>query len=187
MYSFDIFDTLITRSTADPKGIFMLMQKDMKETEEYDSFLLSNFYELRTGAENLARRYAESQGKQEVTLDDIYDAMATTACVTEEQQEKLKKLEIEIECNNVLGLSKNIDLLKKLKNEGQHLVLISDMYLSENHIRAMWILFFEIFRFMYLPNMERQREAESFFDLLKKRKIQVFQIGFITVIMNMQI
>ena len=59
----------------------------MKETEEYDSFLLSNLYELRTGAENLARRYAESQGKQEVTLDDIYDAMATTACVTEEQQE----------------------------------------------------------------------------------------------------
>lgn len=27
MHSFDIFDTLITRSTAVPQGIFMLMEK----------------------------------------------------------------------------------------------------------------------------------------------------------------
>ena len=173
MYSFDIFDTLITRSTADPKGIFMLMQKDMKETEEYDSFLLSNFYELRTGAENLARRYAESQGKQEVTLDDIYDAMATTACVTEEQQEKLKKLEIEIECNNVLGLSKNIDLLKKLKNEGQHLVLISDMYLSENHIRSMLCHVDSVFRDIPIyvsSEYGKTKGSGELFRLVKKKE-----------------
>lgn len=136
MYSFDIFDTLITRTTADPKGVFLLMQEAMKEMWEYDSFLLSNFYELRIGAESLARKYARLQGKQEVTLNDIYYAMATTTCVTEEQLEELKKLEVKTEYNNVLGLSKNIDLLKRLKDKGHHLILVSDMYLCENCIRS---------------------------------------------------
>lgn len=35
MYSFDIFDTLITRTTAEPEGIFILMQERLS-TEEYN-------------------------------------------------------------------------------------------------------------------------------------------------------
>lgn len=58
MYSFDIFDTLITRRTAAPKGIFMLMQGIMRKTGGYPPFLTENFYELRVGAEELAWQYA---------------------------------------------------------------------------------------------------------------------------------
>ena len=97
MYSFDVFDTLITRYTFEPKGIFVLMQEIMQRVGEYDSFLISNFYELRTGAEELARVYATANGKREITLDDIYRSLMTTACITLEQKEKLKKLEIETE------------------------------------------------------------------------------------------
>ena len=137
MYSFDVFDTLITRYTFEPKGIFVLMQEIMQRVGEYDSFLISNFYELRTGAEELARVYATANGKREITLDDIYRSLMTTACITLEQKEKLKKLEIETEYNNVIGISKNIELLKELKNKKAHMVLISDMYLSEKDIRRM--------------------------------------------------
>ena len=31
LYSFDIYDTLITRKTATPEGIFALMQKQLEE------------------------------------------------------------------------------------------------------------------------------------------------------------
>ena len=85
MYSFDVFDTLITRYTFEPKGIFVLMQEIMQRVGEYDSFLISNFYELRTGAEELARVYATANGKREITLDDIYRSLMTTACITLEQ------------------------------------------------------------------------------------------------------
>lgn len=137
MYSFDIFDTLITRCTASPKGIFMLMQEKIRQTGGYDSYLFENFCALRTGAEELARIHAaKSHGKQEITLDDIYRALATTACITDRQQEQLKELEVNTECSSVFGIQKNIALLKDLRNRHEKVVLISDMYLGEKNIRS---------------------------------------------------
>ena len=83
MYSFDIFDTLITRATAEPKGIFKLMQEIMREKGGYPPFLTENFYELRVGAEELAWRYVSSRGKREVTLSDILQARGwcTRGCI----------------------------------------------------------------------------------------------------------
>lgn len=135
MYSFDIFDTLITRATAEPKGIFMLMQEIMREKGGYPPFLTENFYELRVGAEELAWRYVSSRGKREVTLSDIYKTLATITDISETDQEKLRNLEIEIEYNNILPVRKNIALLNELKEKGEHIVLISDMYLGEEDIR----------------------------------------------------
>jgi len=135
MYSFDVFDTLVTRCTAEPKGIFMLMQKRLQEIGEYATYFADNFYELRVGAEELARKHANGNEKQEITLDDIYKVLATTACISETQREHLKKFEVETEYNNVLGVIQNIKLLKELNARGEHIVLISDMYLSEANIR----------------------------------------------------
>lgn len=137
MYSFDVFDTLITRSTATPKGIFMLMQAIIQEQKEYPSFISENFYELRIGAEELARINAYMNEKSEVTLDEIYQALGMTSCISKAQLEKLKQLEVEVEYNNTIGITKNIALLKMLKSQGEHIVLISDMYLNETDIRSM--------------------------------------------------
>ncbi len=137
MYSFDVFDTLITRCTARPKGIFMLMQESVKRSGMYGIFLADNFYELRIGAEKLARAHASSQSRQEVTLDEIYEALSTISCMTEEQREELKSLEIELEYRNVLGITENINYIRKLVSQGEHIVLISDMYLGESIIRHM--------------------------------------------------
>ena len=130
MYSFDIFDTLITRCTAEPKGIFMLMKEKIQESREYPSFFTENFCELRIGAEELVRVHIRDSGKQEVTLNDIYQMLAAVSCLTKRQQEQLMKLEVETEYNCVLGISQNIRKLRELKSRGEHIVLISDMYLS---------------------------------------------------------
>ncbi len=134
MYSFDIFDTLITRCTAEPKGIFMLMREKIRESREYPPFFTENFYELRIGAEELARTHIQESGKQEVTLNDIYRILASVSCLTEQQQGKLEKLEVETEYNCALGIPQNIKKLKELKNRGEHIVLISDMYLSGEQV-----------------------------------------------------
>ncbi len=137
MYSFDVFDTLITRSTVEPIGVFMLMQDMLEKKREYASFFTANFCELRIGAEKIAQQYAYIKGKQEIILKDIYTALATIGCISVNQQEELEKMEVQIEYNNVLGIPPNINLLKKLKAQGEHIVLISDMYLKEKHIRDM--------------------------------------------------
>ena len=146
MYSFDIFDTIITRSTAEPEGIFMLMQEKLQKEIGYDPLFTANFYELRVGAEKASRRYARLKGRQEISLEDIYRILAMTACVSEAQTEELKKLEVKTECDNILGIKDNIDLLKKLIIQGERVVLISDMYLDEACIRHMLCLVDPIFK-----------------------------------------
>lgn len=44
--SFDVFDTLITRKTATPKGIFKIMQEVLKSNNKYTNlpeFIKDNF------------------------------------------------------------------------------------------------------------------------------------------------
>ena len=146
MYSFDVFDTLITRCTAEPKGIFLLMGEKMREGSEYAPFFTENFYELRIGAEEWARAHTQGKGKQEVTLKDIYDVLETTSYLTKKQQENLMTLEVETECNSALGICSNINMLKSLKDKGERIVLISDMYLGGEQIRHILCKVDEVFR-----------------------------------------
>ena len=66
VYSFDVFDTLITRTTAEPKGIFLIMQEvltqDKKYVEEY-SYVSEHFAEYRISAEQEARKQATRNKK----------------------------------------------------------------------------------------------------------------------------
>ena len=170
MYSFDIFDTLITRRTAEPKGIFMLMQEKIQENGEYSTFLAGNFYELRVGAEELARLYANENRKQEITLDDIYKALATAACITEKEKEQLKRLELETEYKNVLGIFRNINLVKELRAKGENIVLISDMYLGKEDIRRMLCRVDAVFRDipLYVSSEYGKTKSGGLFQVVKK-------------------
>ena len=50
LYSFDIFDTLITRTTATPCGIFSIMEKHLLQDSEYANFpeiVKQNFFIIR--------------------------------------------------------------------------------------------------------------------------------------------
>lgn len=58
--SFDIFDTLLVRTYANPKDVF----RHIEETEEVPLFT-----ELRVNAENEARLLSS---QEEITLDEIY-------------------------------------------------------------------------------------------------------------------
>lgn len=148
MYSFDIFDTLIARTTATPKGIFALM-KDRLEKErgvhDLDVFVVDNFFELRIHSEELARKSKEMQWIEEVTLQDIYDAMSLCGCISHEQKKYLMDLEIKTEIENVIGIEENILRLKELLEKGENVVLISDMYLSADVIRKMLLKIDKIF------------------------------------------
>lgn len=140
MVSFDIFDTLITRTVWEPFGIFLLMQKRL-EDRSYDGiisdYVRDNFALMRKNAEEQARQVSEHIGKEEVTLDEIYAAFAQSAYVSENVLEDLKKLEIQTEIENSIAILKNIESVKDYLNHGEQVVLISDMYLPNNVIRGL--------------------------------------------------
>ena len=50
LYSFDVFDTLITRRTATPTGIFALIQRELNIKPEFNnlpSYIKKDFFQIR--------------------------------------------------------------------------------------------------------------------------------------------
>lgn len=140
MYSFDVFDTLITRATATPQGIFALMREKLaleKDKNGLEDYVIDNFFELRIHSEELIRKSGMFQEVEEVTLREIYRAMAVCGCLSEDQIDYLCDVEQNVEIAYVEAIDINIDRVKKLLSERERVVLISDMYLSAAVIRKM--------------------------------------------------
>ena len=136
MYSFDIFDTLITRNTASPYGIFLIMQKLLSKNGIKKEYLFDNFAKLRIKAEKNARQFNVST---EISLIDIYKELAQMFYLDDNELSILMDLEIRTEINCALGIDENIKKLINLIERNEHVVLISDMYLSEPTIRNILI------------------------------------------------
>ena len=138
LYSFDVYDTLITRKTATPKGIFALMQKCLLELDMYREIpekLRKNFYCMRLEAERVARSALQGTENEDFTLSCIYKCLQDMELLTDEQTQCLLQLEYQVEKENSIPISENIEKVKKLTEEGKRVVLISDMYLEAEVIR----------------------------------------------------
>lgn len=150
LYSFDIFDTLITRTTAYPTGIFSIMQKILQTDNRYQNipkFVADNFFTMRTEAETFVRGHnLYKLSLIDVTLDDIYNIIRNNQDLDDVQIEQLKALELECEKNNIVPVKANVEKLKNLVNAGEKVILISDMYLSSKQIKELLISVDNIFK-----------------------------------------
>lgn len=170
MISFDIFDTLITRKTYYPQGIFLLVGQQLIDAlKDIKDYTYNNFHTLRINAEKDARRYAEQDGREEITLDEIYDLLTIRMSLSKENIECIKKLEIQTEIDNAYPIIKNIKLLKSLVDKGEHIVLISDMYLREGIIREILLkqdpVFEHIPIYISCERKKTKRSGSLYFDV----------------------
>lgn len=141
LYSFDIFDTLITRKVATPKGIFVLMKDIINQSPQFADLpndVKTNFFNYRTNSEFYLRQINNqwNDGK-DISLDMIYNHIQHTYFLTNEQTQAIKELEIQLEFDNIIPIKENIEKLKVLLEKGKRVVLISDMYLPEYIIKEM--------------------------------------------------
>jgi predicted HAD superfamily hydrolase len=144
MYSFDVFDTLITRTTATPVGIFALVEKELKSNTAYTdipAYVRNNFFEIRKNLEPQLMYQYDKSGKvlyDDVRIfpsyDDIYVFFQNRYALTAEQSERIKRLEIEIELNNSVPVVRNLQKVVSILERGEIVVFISDMYLPEKII-----------------------------------------------------
>lgn len=147
LYSFDIFDTLITRRVATPPGIFAIMQSVISNQTNLSPFIKDNFYRIRIETENLVRKCIFRKFQfEEITFDEIYADIQHNYNLSSAEIEFLKNLEITTEINNILPIEENISKLKELIYNGERVVLISDMYLSEDIIRNILVNVDSIFK-----------------------------------------
>ena len=145
IYSFDIFDTLITRITYNPKGIFAIMQKKLEKENRYSTYFITNFSRIREEAELNARNYAIENHQREISIKDIYKSISEFDNLNQSKIEDLIDLEISTEKECTISIDDNIKALKELINNGETVILLSDMYLDGDVIREILVSIDEVF------------------------------------------
>lgn len=146
MYSFDVFDTLVSRTTYNPKQIFSLMQEYICQHSDEFLFLSDdckkNFGFLREEAEDLSSiMYAD----KEVVLEQIYDSFFKMTGESTVGMKRLMELEIQFEIQNSIPIDENISHVKELIESGEDVILISDMYLKSEIIRKILVQHDDVF------------------------------------------
>lgn len=147
--SFDVFDTLVTRRVATPKGIFALMQEKLADAAVLPGVPLRvrrGFFDMRWFYERKARERWQKDSREDITLGEIYKCMGETEGLSGELLQELMKLELDIEAQNLVGIERNIRQLKELLASGHRGILISDMYLGAREIRSLLVTVDEVFR-----------------------------------------
>lgn len=134
--SFDIFDTLILRPFYYPKDMFILMD------DYFDSLLNSHsidFSKMRVSGEVVARekKYNNTPSLEDVTLDEIYDAISEVYGVSDEILNSMKNKEIEMELRFCVPRKTVHELYELALFTNKKVICTSDMYLPKNVIEKM--------------------------------------------------
>lgn len=130
-YSFDIFDTLISRKSANDKGVFVALREKLKGIDklEFPDYFIDEFVALRLRAQTVAH---ETSSCPEITLDEIYAALGSDfPQLTTEHLQLLQEWEESIEIGNCYPIPQNVSRVMELIDSGHKVFLISDMYLSK--------------------------------------------------------
>lgn len=130
--SFDIFDTLVCRPLGRPSDLFELLDRDFSRNNES----AVSFRVIRTEAEAVLRRKIISGAisREDITLDEIYEVIASDFGVSPELAMALKNKENELEITLCKPRVSGKYLYEMAKQTSAKVILTSDMYLTEDVI-----------------------------------------------------
>lgn len=131
--SFDVFDTAVTRTTADPKGLFNLIKKEIIKSNIFIPIeLLDNFLNIRVSSERFVRRDKLSE---DITILQIYNYIGRKFSLSDKTIKLLIDIEIQEEMKSIRVVKGTLKLINHLRAGGCRIIFISDMYLPYNVIR----------------------------------------------------
>lgn len=132
-YSFDVFDTVLTRTVTDPKDVFVLISQKLKDsTFGFNSSLIESFWGARVLAEFVARRQTVHE---DVGIYDIYNIVKILFELDNCQVEKLVEVELMVERSVLVPVDGAGEMLSSLRDSGRGLLFVSDMYLPKLFIQ----------------------------------------------------
>jgi FMN phosphatase YigB (HAD superfamily) len=144
IYSFDIFDTLVTRRVGTPRGVFVYMQRCLLDAPlGLPHELCQGFVEERVAAEHDARHEAHNHDSQathqveEVDFADIYTCLGRRYGLSTSDIKRLMELELSAEARFLYGIPEMLSRFHSLAERGRRIVLISDMYLRRQDLKQL--------------------------------------------------
>lgn len=129
IYSFDVFDTLITRVTGSPEVVFLFLGKRLIGLNLIDC-TAEAFARLRVEAERRTRRNVGAG----MALADIYSELGYSLGLTATQASKLGYQEMVLQSELIRPVSCLQGRLHELRDGGHDIIFVSDMYLSASFI-----------------------------------------------------
>jgi predicted HAD superfamily hydrolase len=130
--SFDVFDTSILRALARPEDLFLLMEPAVRRRL---GRLSLDFAAARRTAERLAReRVWEKERLPEVSLEEIYSALAESIELDPAQAREIIEMEIAAELDVCRQNPFIHELYRWCLDRGKRVAFISDTYLPETVI-----------------------------------------------------
>lgn len=133
MYSFDVFDTLLTRVVAHPVDVFRFIQKDIRGKKELPAALREKFLSARVWAEFKSRRLSVNE---DVSLPAIYEVIERDYRLHPSTAQWLLSREQEMEGRCLVPIASQLLRVRQLREEGRPVLFISDMYLPSDFIRT---------------------------------------------------
>lgn len=130
VWSFDVFDTVLTRKVGAPRSVFILLGL-LARNKGYITMTAGDFASERALAELQARRRLH----YEVTLQDIYKQLSRNISLSEQDSSELMNTEMLLETRLIEPIPEICEQIKQLKNAGQNIIFVSDMYLSAEFIK----------------------------------------------------
>lgn len=138
VYSFDIFDTIVTRKVIAPRDVYAIVQEELGAMDSNLPVILrKKFWAFRVWAEFMARRQSPAE---DISLTDIYALLARQLDLSAGQQELLMSKELEMESLLMLPITGSQSLIAELRQKGA-VVFVSDMYLPADFIRNLLVSF----------------------------------------------
>lgn len=131
--SFDIFDTLIIRPFYEPKDLFILLNEYFNKL--FNSNGIFEFSKIRTEAEAYVReKLYKEHGYEDITLDDIYDAIAKLYDLPIDKLKKIRIKETELEINFCKRRETIYSIYNMCRYLQKRIVATTDMYLPRTTI-----------------------------------------------------
>ncbi|MUG96401.1 hypothetical protein F7734_30270 [Scytonema sp. UIC 10036] len=128
--SFDVFDTVLTRTVGAPKAIFFLLGKQLAS-----QFLINCTPEAFAYARISAEQRAYGNVGERCSLYQIYIELAAALRLSDEQREKIMHLECVLESQLIRPVPIARDLIQAARAQGKRVVFVSDMYLPAEFIK----------------------------------------------------
>jgi len=132
--SLDVFDTVFYRLCPRPVDVFQFMEPDVASVVPN---IATGFADLRIRAEHLAREKCISEGKEDCSLEEIYEVIGRIAVLPAEILNRLMAFELQAE-RRLLYINPEIKALyDKALQSVSKIIFISDMYLPQSFIAGL--------------------------------------------------
>ena len=129
-YSFDVFDTCLTRKFAAPSDLFFELGRRLQQplAGRFDAETLRA---ARLEAERAAR---QSIAREEVTLAEIWQEFS--ARLDAPELLAFSRVELELEAESLFPIADSLREISELRAEGARVLFISDTYLPASFVSA---------------------------------------------------